>query len=230
MPSALPDGDPAPDRRRAARRPRWQGSGSARSGVYVHVPFCAVRCGYCDFNTYTAAELGPAPAPRRRRTPTPRSARSAWPAGSSATRRRPAATVFVGGGTPTLLPARRARGACWTPSATEFGLAPDAEVTTEANPDSVTPESLQALARGRASPGSRSACSRPSRTCWPPWTAPTTRRGCRQAVAVGRAAGLRAGQPRPDLRHPRRERSPTGRISPATRRWPAGPTTSRPTR
>ena len=111
-------------------------------GVYVHVPFCATRCGYCDFNTYTATELGG----------------GATQAGYAATavaelrlarrvlgdRELPARTVFFGGGTPTLLPPADLALILGTVRE-EFGLTPDAEVTTEANPDSVTPESLQAL-------------------------------------------------------------------------------------
>jgi oxygen-independent coproporphyrinogen-3 oxidase len=111
-------------------------------GVYVHVPFCTVRCGYCDFNTYAPGELG-----------------GATPAGyvdaalhemelagaAMGAEVRPASTVFFGGGTPTLLPAdalARLLGGVRQ----VWGLAPDAEVTTEANPDSVTRESLAVLA------------------------------------------------------------------------------------
>src|SRR5690606_4389918 len=56
-PSALPDGEPAPD---DGALPAWVAAadGDRGFGVYVHVPFCRVRCGYCDFTTYTAAELG----------------------------------------------------------------------------------------------------------------------------------------------------------------------------
>ena len=57
MPSALPTGDPAPP---SGRLPSAALDAAARVpfGVYVHVPFCRTRCGYCDFNTYTAVELG----------------------------------------------------------------------------------------------------------------------------------------------------------------------------
>ncbi len=116
---------------------------SGAFGVYVHVPFCATRCGYCDFNTYTATELGGGGAQAEWAT---------WAEAevALATRtlgRREAETVFFGGGTPTLLPSAdlvRALGAVRR----ELGLAADAEVTTEANPDSVTPESLAALREG----------------------------------------------------------------------------------
>ena len=81
------------------------GVGERPFGVYVHVPFCAVRCGYCDFNTYTATELGDAPAGRRRRTPRHAVAEvRAGRGGCWATGPCPVSTVFFGGGTPTLLP------------------------------------------------------------------------------------------------------------------------------
>ena len=147
-PSALPDGDPAPA----------DGSLSAAAlaelpgrplGAYVHVPFCATRCGYCDFNTYTAADLGGAPGTSRDAylaavvTEIDLARRALAPSPSSPP--PPAlATVFFGGGTPTLLPTSELGGLLGR-LREAFGLAPDAEVTTEANPDSVTPESLAAL-------------------------------------------------------------------------------------
>jgi coproporphyrinogen III oxidase-like Fe-S oxidoreductase len=111
-------------------------------GVYVHVPFCAARCGYCDFNTYTATELGGG------------GSQAAY-AGHAVSEveyagrvlgldRPPVSTVFFGGGTPTLLPAGDLTLVLAAVRET-FGLVPGAEVTTEANPDSVTPESLAAL-------------------------------------------------------------------------------------
>ena len=56
-PSALPLGDPAP---KDGLLPSDAAAAAAerKFGLYVHIPFCAVRCGYCDFNTYTPAELG----------------------------------------------------------------------------------------------------------------------------------------------------------------------------
>ncbi|MGI9197524.1 MAG: coproporphyrinogen-III oxidase family protein, partial [Candidatus Nanopelagicales bacterium] len=109
--------------------------------MYLHVPYCSSRCGYCDFNTYTAEELGPGASrstyadaliaeivlARRRLPDAPR-----------------VATVFVGGGTPTLLGARDL-GRILDAVRGEFGLEPDAEVTTEANPDSVDAEGLERL-------------------------------------------------------------------------------------
>jgi putative oxygen-independent coproporphyrinogen III oxidase len=111
-------------------------------GIYVHVPFCRTRCGYCDFNTYTAAELGSG-ASRGSYAGLAiaeiRLARSVL-----GERAGPAATVFFGGGTPTLLPAA-GLAAILAAITTEFGLAPDAEVTTEANPETVDPAMLAQL-------------------------------------------------------------------------------------
>lgn len=141
MPSALPSGDPVPEDG-ALPASALEGLGERPFGFYVHVPFCTVRCGYCDFNTYTAEELGPG------------ASRATYAASAVAEVRRARQvlgetdvgvdTVFVGGGTPTLLsPADL--GAVLDAVDAEFGLAPGAEVTTEANPDSVTPETLAGL-------------------------------------------------------------------------------------
>jgi len=111
--------------------------------VYVHVPFCSVRCGYCDFNTYTADELGEG-ATRASYADT---AMAEVLQARERFGRRPVDTVFFGGGTPTQLPAADLVRLLAVID-TEFGLAPDAEVTTEANPDSVTPESLAELRAG----------------------------------------------------------------------------------
>jgi len=62
MGSAPPDGDPAPADG-ALPAAALASAGERGLGLYVHVPFCAKRCGYCDFNTYTAAELGPPGGP-----------------------------------------------------------------------------------------------------------------------------------------------------------------------
>ena len=102
-------------------------------GVYVHVPFCATRCGYCDFNTYTAGELGSSASP------------ASWLAGVRAelelavatTGTRTVDTVFVGGGTPSLLGADGLR-AVLDAVRYAYPLAPDAEVSTESNPESTS--------------------------------------------------------------------------------------------
>jgi len=141
MPSRLPDGAPVPSDGRLSPASLDQ-LGVVPLGIYVHVPFCATRCGYCDFNTYTAVELGSG------------ASRDSY-AGLAAAEVRlalkvlgPAApsvsTVFFGGGTPTLLPPGDL-GQILAAIEAEFGLAADAEVTTEANPESVDERSLAQL-------------------------------------------------------------------------------------
>ncbi len=157
MASKLPDGEPVPATG-ALPASAVASIGRHDFGVYVHIPFCASRCGYCDFNTYAPGE-GADPggyvdavlsevalaAGAVRDNPPPR-----------------VSTVFFGGGTPTLLPAGElarildAIDRAW-------GLAPDAEVTTEANPESVNPGYLRALRDGgfnRISLGMQSASAR----------------------------------------------------------------------
>ncbi len=118
------------------------GLASTPFGLYVHVPFCATRCGYCDFNTYTSDELGPG-------------ANRAEYAGTAIDELRRAArtlgpdlptvsTVFVGGGTPTLLPAADLA-AVLAEVHRLFPVAADVEVTTEANPETVDRGYLSAL-------------------------------------------------------------------------------------
>ena len=103
-------------------------------GVYVHVPFCATRCGYCDFNTYTPGEPDGA-------SPDGWLAALRVELGLAAERIGPqqAHTVFVGGGTPSLLGGGRLA-AVLDAVRESFGLSADAEVTTEANPESTSPE------------------------------------------------------------------------------------------
>ncbi|MDQ0850151.1 putative oxygen-independent coproporphyrinogen III oxidase [Arthrobacter sp. B3I9] len=145
MPSALPLGDPAPpDGLLPAQA--VEGAAARAFELYVHIPFCAVRCGYCDFNTYTATELGGGASQDAYASTAIAEVDFAVRAlAESGLPPRPLGTVFFGGGTPTLLPAEDlAR--ILTAAIAAWGLAPGAEVTTEANPDSVTPESLQLLA------------------------------------------------------------------------------------
>ncbi|KQX68877.1 radical SAM family heme chaperone HemW [Angustibacter sp. Root456] len=141
MPSALPDGEPVPDDGALPAAAR-EGLGRRPFGVYLHVPFCSVRCGYCDFNTYTATELGGgASQASYARTACAEVALAGRVLGDQAP---PVDTVFVGGGTPTLLPVDDL-GLLLEAVRARFGLADGAEVTTEANPDSVTADSLKAL-------------------------------------------------------------------------------------
>jgi oxygen-independent coproporphyrinogen-3 oxidase len=119
------------------------GAGRRGFGVYLHVPFCASRCGYCDFNTYTAAELGPGAS----RESYPDTVRAELALAARVLAAAPPArvdTVFVGGGTPTLLPAGELARLLDDIDAT-WGLATGAEVTVEANPESVDPVSLRRL-------------------------------------------------------------------------------------
>jgi putative oxygen-independent coproporphyrinogen III oxidase len=108
-------------------------------GLYLHVPFCITRCGYCDFNTYTPAELGGVnPDAWMLALGTELELAAARLDGSTVS------TVFVGGGTPSLLGgARLAR--LLDMVREQFALAPDAEVTTEANPESTWPEFFAAI-------------------------------------------------------------------------------------
>jgi oxygen-independent coproporphyrinogen-3 oxidase len=137
VPSAPPPGDPAPPD--GALPPHaLEGLGRNGFGVYVHVPYCAHRCGYCDFNTYVddtgaAASYADAAIAEVRL--------AARVLGDAV---RPADTVFFGGGTPTLLPpADLAR--VLAAVRDELGLRAGAEVTTEANPETLSPATLDAL-------------------------------------------------------------------------------------
>src|SRR6516162_5184009 len=134
MPGAPPDGEPVPA---AGTLPdsALAGLGERPFGIYVHVPFCTTRCGYCDFNTYTAAELVRGPG-------SPAVSPASYP--DLAVADVPVRTVFFGGGTPTLMPPA-AFGRILRAIDAEFGLAPGAEVTTEANPESVDEASLSEL-------------------------------------------------------------------------------------
>ena len=186
MPSALPDGDPAPADGSLPESALDALSG-ASFGFYVHVPFCRVRCGYCDFNTYTIPELGlhGASVDSYAEAAIAELDLAATVLGE---RTPEVSTVFVGGGTPTML--RPADLVTIVSSIRErFGLRPDAEVTTEANPDSVTPESLAALAAGgftRVSLGMQSAVPHVLHTLERTHDPANVAR----AVAGARAAGL----------------------------------------
>jgi putative oxygen-independent coproporphyrinogen III oxidase len=159
VPPSLPQGSPPP---RDGRLP-WSVLDAATTvpfGIYVHVPFCRVRCGYCDFNTYTAAELGNGVGPGTYADILLQEVRLA--ADVLGDRLPEISTVFFGGGTPTLLPAEHL-GLIIRELRERFGLAPDAEITTEANPESVTPAYFEQLRRAgftRVSIGMQSAVPR----------------------------------------------------------------------
>jgi len=140
VPSTLPDGDPVPPDGSLPDQ-AYRAAADRTLSFYVHVPFCATRCGYCDFNTYTAGELGTAASPQ------------SWLDAALAEidlaakvlgGHRTVSTVFFGGGTPSLVgagPLTRILAAIDE----RFGLAADAEVSTEANPESTDPALLTDL-------------------------------------------------------------------------------------
>ncbi|ARB87822.1 radical SAM family heme chaperone HemW [Corynebacterium diphtheriae] len=126
-------------------------------GVYVHVPFCSSRCGYCDFNTYTPGELGGTASPESYLDALEKELELAAASGTT----RPATTVFIGGGTPSML---GASGLTRVLSAVRntIGIAPGAEVTTESNPETTSPEFFSELldaGYNRISLGMQSASS-----------------------------------------------------------------------
>ena len=101
---------------------------AARAGLYVHVPFCAARCAYCDFSSglfsVAAAERWLAALEREAALRAPAAAELRF------------SSVFLGGGTPsTLAPEQVAR--LFRALRGSFVVAPDAEITLEANPESV---------------------------------------------------------------------------------------------
>ena len=141
MSAAAPDGEPVPpDGQLPASA--FGSVGRQSFGIYVHVPFCLTRCGYCDFNTYTAAELGPG-ASRGSYADLAvlevRLARRVLGATDL-----PVSSVFFGGGTPTVLPPADL-GKILAAVGAEFGFERGVEVTAEANPETVDERSLSAL-------------------------------------------------------------------------------------
>lgn len=142
MGAALPLGEPVPADGSLPELTRIDRA--TDFGVYLHVPFCRVRCGYCDFNTYTSSELQGARQDQYADTLLREIDLAATVLGRAGGN-RPATTVFFGGGTPTLLPpgdlARMLDGVRET-----FGIVEGAEVTVEANPDTVSPAVAAELA------------------------------------------------------------------------------------
>ena len=158
MPGTPPEGTPVPSDGRLPAASLDQ-LDTIPFGIYVHVPFCASRCGYCDFNTYTASELGGGAS---------RESYAGLAVAEVALARKvlgpaapPVSTVFFGGGTPTLLPPADLAAILRAIEA-EFGMLEGAEVTTEANPESVderTLAELRAAGFSRISLGMQSAAS-----------------------------------------------------------------------
>ncbi|MDN5895853.1 MAG: radical SAM family heme chaperone HemW [Nocardioides sp.] len=163
MPSVLPPGDPVPADG-SLPVSALEDSEGRPLGLYVHVPFCTVRCGYCDFNTYTAEELGSGVNRSTYAESAIAEIRQARRVLGAAN--RPVETIFFGGGTPTLL-APADLTAIVAAISGEFGLADGVEVTTESNPDSVAQWDLEALREGgfnRISFGMQSAVDHVLRT------------------------------------------------------------------
>ncbi|XVV14170.1 radical SAM family heme chaperone HemW [Actinoplanes sp. CA-131856] len=154
MAGALPDGSPVPS---DGSLPASATGAVGKNGfaVYVHVPFCASRCGYCDFNTYTASELGGGASRDSYASTVLRELKLA----AAVIKPEKVDTVFFGGGTPTLLSADDL-GRILAGIDETWGLAGDAEITTEANPESVDLSYLRTLRRhgfNRISLGMQSA-------------------------------------------------------------------------
>ncbi|MCW3008525.1 MAG: coproporphyrinogen oxidase [Solirubrobacterales bacterium] len=134
-----PDGAPAPADGALGAAAR-AAVGLAPLGVYVHVPFCLTRCGYCDFNTYTTGDRGAFVAAALAEVALAGRVLSADGPPP------PVQTVFLGGGTPTLLTPDEI-GSLLEAIDARIGLSADVEITVEANPDTVD---LAFLARLRA--------------------------------------------------------------------------------
>ena len=162
MSPAQPTGDPAPA---DGLLPAQVLDGAQRRSLslYVHVPYCSVRCGYCDFNTYAAEDFGDGVNRLSYAEDAIRELDlAAAVLNCSGLPDRPLSTVFFGGGTPTRLPAEDLAGILRA-GIERFGIVDGAEVTTEANPDSVTREDLALLKEAgftRVSFGMQSAVPR----------------------------------------------------------------------
>lgn len=149
MPSTAPSGEAIPsDGPLTDSAKRSLAADPGRTlGWYLHVPFCSTRCGYCDFNTYTRTELGGVDLMSRWADDAVAEialARTHLGSGTALS----ADTVFIGGGTPTLLPPADL-GRVISAIDREFGLTAGAEITVEANPDTVD----STVARGLADAG-----------------------------------------------------------------------------
>jgi len=143
MPSAMPEGQPAPSNGSLPKQALSELK-HRPLGIYIHVPFCTTRCGYCDFNTYTAAKLGPEPGASRAGYVEAAIQELDLAARVLGPQLPPISTIFVGGGTPTVLPPDDL-GRLIAAVGDRFGLEEDAEVTTESNPESIDATGLKRL-------------------------------------------------------------------------------------
>ena len=131
---------------------------------YIHIPYCIRRCGYCDFNTYTPSELKDGEASVAKVSQGYVDAaiieiNQAFAFFNDKNQVRPLETIFFGGGTPTLLPAADL-GQILDELKDKFGFSENIEITTEANPDSVSAvdlKNLRAAGINRVSFGMQSA-------------------------------------------------------------------------
>lgn len=160
MAGPLPVGEPAPADGVLAAQAAI-GADSRSMHVYVHIPFCRVRCGYCDFNTYTASELDGAKQSDYADLLISEILFSQDVLRKSGLPKRKLSTIFFGGGTPTQLPATDLV-KILAALDEAFEIMPGAEITTEANPDTVDQQYLTELSAGgftRVSFGMQSAVS-----------------------------------------------------------------------
>lgn len=119
----------------SSRRDTPRIGASPNMGVYIHIPFCRSKCGYCDFNSFSGiSQLIPEYVDALTREIELRSEGA----------RQRVSTIYLGGGTPSLLTPHQITGildACRA----HFAVDPDAETSIEANPGSITPEWLRAI-------------------------------------------------------------------------------------
>ncbi|MFM1957476.1 MAG: hypothetical protein RLZ41_875, partial [Actinomycetota bacterium] len=146
MAGPLPIGDPAPADGSLPAQALIDAD-SRTQHAYVHIPFCKVRCGYCDFNTYTASELEGAKQSDYTDVLISEIRFSAEVLHKAGLPKRKLSTIFFGGGTPTLLPAAELV-RILAALREVFEIHEQAEVTTEANPDTVNTQYLRELRDG----------------------------------------------------------------------------------
>ena len=159
--------------------------------VYIHVPFCMRRCGYCDFNTYTAIDMGAGASRGNYANMVIREMAIVrdWQERHGIVE-PPADTVFFGGGTPTILKAADLVAMLDAVRET-WGIADNAEITTEANPDTVNADYVRELADGgfnRISFGMQSAVPHVLKTLDRTHTPENVEAG----ISAANAAGMRS--------------------------------------
>ena len=183
----MPDGELAP---RSGLLPASAAEGLSQRTLhaYLHIPFCRVRCGYCDYNTYTSTELRGVTQNSFLDNLLGEIRFSKDVLNSSGLEPRKFSTVFFGGGTPTQLAAEQLALVLET-LRTEFGIEKNAEVTTEANPDTVDERYLNTLAEAgftRVSIGMQSSVASVLKTL----DRTHNPENVAKAVAAAKAAGL----------------------------------------